>query len=84
LRDQELELGKSGIERKRKLVESQIAALRAELEYDEIEHKRKTGQEHLAEVTLGKDSVEMDRLRGGVDKGPVTKGQQKAGEGDLK
>jgi circadian clock protein KaiC len=79
LRDRDIELGKSGIEHKRKLVESQIAALRAELEYAEIAQKRKTGQERLAEVTLAQGSVEMRHLRGGADKATVTRVQRQAG-----
>jgi circadian clock protein KaiC len=82
LRDDDIKLNQHRITRKRTLVESQIAALRAELAYEELGQARKAEQEHLAEATLGQGSVEMQHLRGGGDKGAVTKMQRQAGRRD--
>ena len=76
MRDQEIERKQHDVERKRKAMDAQIAALRAEFEAEEEELDKIITQEKTCEDVLAKNHEAMAHLRG-KDK---SRGAQRAGK----
>jgi circadian clock protein KaiC len=68
VRIQETERRELDLERKRKAVEAQIAALRAGFEADADEVRRGINQDRQREVQLAEDRADMARSRSGTDR----------------
>jgi circadian clock protein KaiC len=58
-REQDMELQQLELEQKRKTLELQIAALRAEFQMQEVQYNRLLDQRHEREAELGQDRVDM-------------------------
>ena len=63
LRQQEVELKRLDLERKRKAMEAQIAAIRAGFEAEEAEVKKLFGQDKLRQQMIAKDRETMAQMR---------------------
>jgi circadian clock protein KaiC len=63
IKQQETELKQLNLERKRKAMEAQVTAIRAEFETEEAEVKKLVSQEELRQQTLGEDREAMGRMR---------------------
>jgi len=77
IHDQDVERRKLDLERKRKIMEAQIVAIRAEFEAQETEAMNIIGQEHAREAHQTQDHVDMALIRKADAKPNRQKGNSK-------
>ena len=77
VRQQETEGKNRDLERKRQVLEAQIAALRAEFETEQVEAAKMIGQDQTRAGVLASDRVQMARLRQSDDAAPRKTRKQK-------
>jgi len=77
VREQEVESRQLELERKRSVLEAQIAALRAEFAVEEVASIKIIGQEHAQEAQLAQERKDMGRSRKADAKSSDKKGRSK-------